>query len=351
MRISTCLCALSLAVSACYSPDDVADAPDSGVAAIADAGDEHSGHADATVTTHPDASSGHPDASDPNTPDTGVANPGPTVVPAGDVSGNWSGEVRVEGAITVPAGQTLTIAGGSSIEFAGNFGIEVAGSLVFSGTGNMIDMSAAGNWTGIRVATGGTVSGSGLSISGANICLTGLANSTISLESSFFTGCNRAMRLANGGEFSRVTVLGGNTLEFTGGHLQMVDSKIDFMLGVNGPDCTDWNGGSATIDHSHFTGCHCPLHFNRTDGAVVVTNSIFDNGANAVMIARSNATFTGNHFDTSQAEFLDIGGTINANVAGNYWGGGAPVIATGNAGQFTGAADYLTQPIPGVGPR
>jgi hypothetical protein len=340
MRIWATLIFLPFLFSACGEPAAPVENGDASVEQVEP--DASSGHPDAAVTT---------DAGAPNDPDSGTVRPGPTIVPAGNVSGAWSGEIRVEGAITVAAGDTLSIAGGTSVNFTGNFGIEVAGTVLFESTGSMIAMSSAGAWSGIRVATGGTLSGAGLSISGAQICLTGLAGSTIDLESSAFTGCTRAMRLANGGNFSRVIVLGGNTLEMTGGHFQMTDSTIDFMLGENGPDCTDWDGGTATIDHSRFTGCHCPLHFNRTDGPVLVTNSIFDDGANAVMIARSNATFTGNHFDTSQAEFLDIGGSIAANIAGNYWGGGAPIIATGNQSQFTGAGDFLTQPIPGVGPR
>lgn len=275
----------------------------------------------------------------------------PTIVQAGDVSGAWSGEVHVEGAVLVPAGQVLEIAAGSRVIFSGNFGIRVDGTLRFNGSDSMIMLEAGGApWLGVRVNSGGTLSGSGVSIYTAGTCITGLAGSMIELSSSVLVECGRGLSLANGGTFSRVTIIGGGTNQFDGGMVNMTDSTID-LRGNPSVDCTDWAGGGARLDHVRFTGCHCPLHFNSTSDEVMITNSIFDNGANAVMIARSTAVFTGNNLETTQAEMLDIGGSINANIAGNYWGGGPPQIASGNRNQFTGADQFETSPIPGAGPR
>lgn len=289
------------------------------------------------------------DSGVPDPPDSGVEVL-PTIVPAGDVSGAWSGEVRVEGALLVPAGQVLEIAAGSRVVFAGNFGIRIDGTLRFAGSGAMTTLEGTEPWLGLRVNSGGTLSGSGLAIYGAATCVTGLAGSMIDLSSSLLIECGRGLSLANGGTFSRVTVIGGGTNDFNGGMVQMSDSTID-LRGNPAIDCTDWAGGGARLDHVRFTGCHCPLHFNSTTEEVTITNSIFDNGANAVMIARSTAVFTGNNLETTQAEMLDIGGSINANIAGNYWGGGPPSIASGNRAQFTGADQFETSPIPGAGPR
>jgi hypothetical protein len=303
-------------------------------------------------TGAPDAGmAGEPDAS-MNVEDAGM-NQGPTIVQGGDVSGQWSGEVEVQGNVTVPAGQTLEILSGAIVRFTGNFALEVAGTLTLSGTSAVITFEGLGAWTGIRVANGGTLSGTGLAISNAQTCLQGQVGSTIDLSNSMFLECNGngVMRLANGGRFRGINVLGGSTLSITGGVFDIEDSTIDFRFGEQAPDCTDWAGGTAIINHVRFTGCHCPLHFNRTDSPVMVTNSIFDNGANAVMIARTQGTFFHNHFITSSAEMLDIGGMISADIGGNYWGGGAPVVASGNQSQFSNRDQYETQPIPGVGPR
>lgn len=275
----------------------------------------------------------------------------PTVVPAGNVNGTWSGEVRVEGDITIATGDTLEISGGTHVLITGNYGLSISGTLQLNGTGNMIEFASSGSWKGITVSNGGTLTGEGLTMSTARTCITGTMGSSIDLSASVLTDCGVGLSLANGGHFSRLTIIGGNTNTFTGGTLDMSDSTIDFRAGVNGPDCTDWNGGTAILDHVHFTGCHCPLHFNFTSSAITVTNSILDNGANAVMIARSNATFTNNNLETQQIEMLDIGGGINADIGGNYWGGGAPVVGTRNMAQFTNADNYSMTPIDGAGPR
>jgi hypothetical protein len=92
------------------------------------------------------------------------------------------------------------------------------------------------------------------------------------------------------------------------------------------------------------------IHIVTSDAEVTVTNSVFDGAANPVMIADSVATFHQNDF-VGTATFLDIGGGIEADVAGNYWGGGEPTIASTRPTQFAGTTDYSTTPIAGAGPR
>src|SRR5262249_22987184 len=116
------------------------------------------------------------------------------------------------------------------------------------------------------------------------------------------------------------------------------------------PDCTDWSGGSATLDHVRFTGCHCPLHFNSTTSPITVTNSIFDAASVPVMIAASTATFSHNHI-IGGLHMGDIGGSIHANVAGNYYGGHAPNVSSTDNTQFMGLTDFSTTPFTDVGPR
>jgi hypothetical protein len=197
------------------------------------------------------------------------------------------------------------------------------------------------------------VQGGGLDLSKGSLCISGLAGSSITLDSTTMTMCSASMRLANGGTFTKTTITGGQTVSITGGVLNMTDSVIDLQQPTNQfTDCTDWQGGSATLDHVRFTACHCPLHFNSTTGApITITNSIFDQAAVPIMIANSaGASMTHSHI-LGSPQLDDIGGSIQFNVAGNYWGGGPPNIASGNTAQFTGADMFSMTPFTDVGPR
>ena len=61
----------------------------------------------------------------------------PTIVTAGDVSGNWTktgSPIRVEGDITIPDGETLTIEAGATVEFLGHYPLNVQGQILAEGT-------------------------------------------------------------------------------------------------------------------------------------------------------------------------------------------------------------------------
>jgi parallel beta-helix repeat protein len=80
-----------------------------------------------------------------------------TTVYAGDVSGTWSAAgspYRIEGDITIPAGQTLTIDAGTEISFQSWYGLTVNGTLMANGTtGEPILFTAVDSnpgWLGIR---------------------------------------------------------------------------------------------------------------------------------------------------------------------------------------------------------
>jgi hypothetical protein len=294
------------------------------------------------------------DAGTGSDPDSGVGEPvNPTVVSGGDVSGEWCGAIQLDGTANVPAGQTLSICPGTTISVKGAIPpvrLTVQGSLQINGSeSSRVRFTNSGGWDGIKVS--GTLQGAGLEISGATLCLDGQSGSTIDLEYVEISGCQRTMQLSNGGSFRHANVHGSSTVVIAGGMLRMSDSVIDVGRALSGPDCTSVNGGGLELDHVQFTNCHCPLHINRTTDQVTITNSIFDGASVPVMIANSDALFSGNNFISSGPEFMDIGGGITANIAGNFWGGDAPRISTSNRSQFTGTGDYAASPIPGAGPR
>lgn len=307
-----------------------------------------SGEGDESPTPTP-GSEATPTASP--TPDTSTA----TEVSGGNVSGDWCGKYLISGDITVPSGSSLMVCAGSELHFAASVGLRVEGTLHLMGeAGNLIRLDAATTtaWDGVTVA--GSLHGAFADINGASIAVNGLNSSAISLKDSQVYNSNFTLQLNNGGAFERTQVTGGNTVYLYGGALSMVDTIIDLGHDGRAPDCLNVSGGSISLDHAHITGCHCPLHITATTQASSITNSILDGAADAIMIASTVATITGNHIEGSENDILDIGGTatgISAVVSGNYWSGGAPDISTKYSAQFVGASDYVTSPIEGVGPR
>jgi hypothetical protein len=270
---------------------------------------------------------------------------------AGEISGRLCGDITVDGQATVPAGETLTLCAGARVVMEGgpNAILRVAGALVTEGTVDAPVLIEAEVWAGMQV--GGRFEAMHTRISGAENCLVGLQGSVIVTENLHLSRCVTTMNLANGGDFRFLTALGGSSIRIGGGALNLIDSVVDLQRPVVGPDCLVFARGGATIEHSHLTGCHCPLHVNAADLPVVVTDSILDGASYPVMLANLQATFHLNHLSGTADDFLDIGGQITADIADNYYDGGPPAVNSGNRGQFSGIDAWRNAPVPGVGPR
>jgi hypothetical protein len=286
---------------------------------------------DAAMSGNDAAMSGRDSGSTPI--DTGVA---PMDV-AGMQSGMWCGPINVTANVTVAAGQTLTICAGSTVTVASGAGISVAGTLNANGTAAApVTMTSAGTWSGI-VATG-MVTLTYVDIDSAGATLRVNTGSTVTLSHS--------------------TITGGDTELVAGGMLTMTDSTIDLGHTATPPDCINVASGGITLDHTHITGCHCPVHIDAATMPNSITASILDGAANSVMIANATATITGNDLASVSAIVDDIGSGagITCDVSGNYWTRGtshAVSIYTRNMAQFTGAdaASAATGPVAGAGPR
>jgi hypothetical protein len=300
-----------------------------------------------------------PDSGAPR--DSGMRRPdaagGVTEVQAGPVSVDLCGVIEVLGSIEIPAGETVTICAGSTVTFAAESVVTVAGTLVLAGeeSAGIVLQGDGGQWGGFDVQ--GTLTAGFVDMSGAEIAIFGNGGSTIRFDDSVINvpRGRQSARLANGGTFDRTRILGGDTLYVSGGMLSMTDSTLDLDHPGDSPDCLATNSGGVTLDHVRIANCHCPLHFNATSMPVSVTNSILEGAAYPVMIANTDATFHGNSFDGTAEDFQDIavGGsnTIDADIAGNYYGGGPPGLDTDQVGQFRNAGDFLTEEPAGVGPR
>ncbi len=268
------------------------------------------------------------------------------------MSGVWCGAVRVLDTVTIRDGEELEVCAGSTVTFDGEMGtaLVVQGTLRVRGeAGNSVRMVGARPWRGLRV--GGTFDADHLLLSDGANCIEGTDTASITVRDARLEACQTAFALAGGATFERTHVQGGASVRITGGILRMTDSVIDLGHPRQSPDCTNFAGGGAVLQHVHFRGCHCPLHINSAPEGIDVRDSVFDEAAYAVMIARTEAVFRGNHFAAGMDHFLDIGGDFSADLAENYFQGDAPRLASGDLSQFTGAEDYSEEPFDDVGPR
>jgi len=285
-----------------------------------------------------------------STPPTRPSAGTPTDVAAGNVSGAWCGALRVNGDVTVAVGETLTVCAGATVAFADDAGLTVRGTLRVEGDARQpvfFYAGGSGMWPGVSAS--GTVVATYLDVSGAGVAIETMSGADVTVTRAWLHDSAYGLRIAGGGTFDRVAVRGGGPVYITSGTLRMTDSIIDLVHPLISPDCTDFRGGGAVLDHVRFTGCHCPLHINSTDRDVMITNSLFDGATVAWMIAESNATAHGNAFIAATG-LQDIGGSITADVSGNYWET-TNDLSTGAPAQFTGVDDQLAARPADVGPR
>ncbi|MFZ4737626.1 MAG: hypothetical protein ACOYM9_16860 [Bradymonadia bacterium] len=270
----------------------------------------------------------------------------------GEATGLWCGEFRVVAPVVVPAGGTLTVCPGTVITVTGGpgAGLAVAGTLILQGREDArVRIEGDAGWRGVRV--GGRLEGTFFDVRGAEVCLSTITGGVVQATNALVESCSEALSMQGDMHFERSQIYDGRSVQIESGVLTLIDTVVDFRRAIVGPDCFRWTGGGARIEHSRITGCHCPLHFERTDSEVSVTDSILDGATNPVMIARTRAVMHRNHMDGVGDHLLDIGGGIDCDISDNYFNGGAPRVGTGNPGQFTGADAFRAEAVPGVGPR
>ncbi|MCB9637277.1 MAG: hypothetical protein H6728_14205 [Myxococcales bacterium] len=321
---------------------------------------EEQGAPDATVAEEPALPEPSPEAiaeaepkeAEPEmTPEPTQEKNAPLVIQGGDVDGSWCGDVEIQQSAKVPKDKTLTLCAGTHVRVAADQNLLVEGTLLVQGAmGQVVRFEgiADARWTGLYVD--GTIQAKYLEIDNATVGIQGGLDSVVEIERALVDRCSDSMRLANGGTLRYVRMLLG-PLNVSGGKLVISDSVIDLDSPAKGRDCTGFRNADISIDHVLFTRCHCPLHFNSSTGQVSVTNSIFDQAAYPMMIAKSKGTFSHNHFIGGAANILDIGGSIDVNVAGNYWDGTAPNISSSDDTQFKGTKQFSNTAFSDVGPR
>lgn len=268
----------------------------------------------------------------------------------GEVSGVWSGHILIKGALTIAKGAELEICPGTVLtSMDSRATLTVEGALILSGTRESMILFDENEWSGIIVH--GKMSGGYFQMGSVLTCIDGRNTSEISLIGAQLVGCSQAFSLWNGGEFDRLMVLGGHTSNVNGGILSVIDSLIDLRHPSFPPDCTYWSAGGAQLDHVRFTGCHCPIHVVEAHLGFRVTNSVLDGASVSVMIAETEAEFSGNNIPQATPQILDIGGDLKLDLSNNYWGGGEPTIISDEMDHIVGIDQFANRPFDDVGPR
>lgn len=215
-----------------------------------------------------------------------------TPPPAGTTIGDetWSDGKQIASNITIGAGKTVVISPGAKITVAAGVAITVQGTLraTTSATHASIVGPAGGSWTGLVVASGGTLTADSLDITGATKALWTLNGNT---DATFANGAITAdtpftMEAGSKLSISKSTVTAKNPSALAGTFsasymtydkgtaegLYMNDAAgtatiVDSTLKGNGGGDYVVSSAAKLIDVSYttITGSHCPLHFNAVD--------------------------------------------------------------------------------------
>ena len=191
----------------------------------------------------------------------------------------WSDGKQITASIDIAAGATVTIDPGATVTVSSGVTITVHGSLEASAKAKHATLTGTG-WTGIVVASGGTLALTGVDITGAGIetqsgeaaaaydygTITGGAFS-IDKGSTFTT--DHAAVVQGGGSTVAGTIT-ATFLDYSGSNIALSDPTASasfadskFTGGGEGTDFMTSDGGMLLhVEYSVITNSHCPFHFD-----------------------------------------------------------------------------------------
>ena len=230
-----------------------------------------------------------------------------TTSPTADTT--WSGTIRVQDSITIPAGVTVTVAAGSTLQVAGSAGITVAGTLAIAGTkGSTVTVEglASDAWVGLSIPSGGTVT-------------------------------------MNYAEYT-----GGIIGVSTGGAMTVRDSQLSETLG----DLLTSSGGNVDVQYSWIGRAagqtdttHCDLHFEGGGPTITVSHTNISTAVYGVMFyTGTNADFTYDNWFDNQIQ-VDLTTAVTGDFS-NGWFDKSPPTGAGIT-----ANNLATAMIADAGPR
>jgi hypothetical protein len=230
----------------------------------------------------------------------------------------WSDGQQLTSSITIAAGDMVTIAPGATITVATNATITVAGTLTASSASPTHAKLTGSGWTGIVVASGGTLALDGVDISGASAALDvqgGAAKAEY--DDGTIDGSGMPFDVEGGAALgtAHATVtkaMGGSqvTGSFTATHLDYDSngyagittadpaatlSVEDSTLHGSGPfaDFLVSAGGAASfhVAHTDISNVHCGFHFDAITAFDISTTNVHGNAYGFMLYGSSgNAT-------------------------------------------------------------
>ncbi len=291
--------------------------------------------------------------------------------PAGKSIGDetWSDGKTLDGNVTVAAGATVTIAPGATITVVNGAAITVKGKLTVASSATHAKLTGT-TWTGLVIASGGTLDADGLDITNADSAIwTETGNADAKLSNGSIDGAT-PFKMEAGSKLSivktKVKATSGSAMAGTftasfmeydkgtaaGLTLNDPDGSMTFsdstLAGSGGGDYVICSAGKLVkLEYSTISGAHCGLHFSAVDQFVLDhvsddTNSyggmLYGSGAGPHSIVSSNVRST--------AVDLDMEGTNGPLTIDKTFTGGKNTLAA-NAKVTNGA----TQPVPDAKPR
>jgi hypothetical protein len=260
----------------------------------------------------------------------------------------WSDGKQIPAAgVTIMAGATVTIDSGATVTVGTGGAITVKGSLVVK-TGTSTAKLTGMNWTGIVVASGGTLTVDGLDISNAASGVwTQTGNLDATLLNSSIAGASTPFKMEPGSKLSvtksKVTTPTGASAiagTFTASYLdydkvsneglQLNDPAGTMTIsdstlhGIGGGDYVVSNAGAlVNVSYSTIVGAHCGFHFDAVD-KFTIDHVSDDTNSYGAMLYGSGAgpnTITASNIRSTDKD-LDFSGTNGATtISGSYTGG------------------------------
>lgn len=323
-----------------------------------------------TTTTKP-PTTGTP-ATNPSSDLPPAPAPTPAPVAGSDIgSESWADGKQLAASVTIKAGATVDIAPGATVTAASGVSITVKGTLSVKAAASHAKLTGA-NWTGIVVASGGTLNVDGLDIeNAANGVWTQTGNLDATMLDSSITSAAVPFKMEPG---SKLTFNKSKVLKATGssqiagtfvasymaydkgsseglelndavGSMTISDSTLTGMGG--GDYVVSRAGALVKVEYTTITGAHCGFHFDAVDKFTIDHVSVDQNSYGAMLYgsgAGPNQVLSSNVRNTDKD--LDFSGTNGATTIDKSFTGGKNTLAT-NA-KITNPA---TVAVPDAKPR
>ena len=287
----------------------------------------------------------------------------------------WANGQQITGSVTIAPGVTVTIAPGATVTMGASATINVAGTLTASSATTHAVLTGT-SWTGISVASGGTLSLVGVDITGASTALATLSGATSAeYDTGTITGSATPFDIAAsstlGTKNATVTATLGTSRvagSFVASYLDYdsngnegivttaataTESIEDSKLHGSGPvaDMVVSATGAASIHiaYTNITNVHCGFHFDAIDAFDVSYTNVETNSYGFMLYGSSGAgtrSVTYSNIDQNQIAFDTTPG-VNGPITFDH----DYITGTQNPADAVSVTNAETAAVAGTGPR